>query len=113
KREMNDQMRFWDTIEESLYLSWSAFHSGRKIDDFYAEQKANAAVLTGTLEAYAHPLKDKPGDYILRTPEKAVAYLYSTTVNLEKYAGKQVTILAAPRPNNHFAFPAYFVLSVE
>jgi uncharacterized protein YgiM (DUF1202 family) len=113
KREMTDGMRFWDTIEESLYLSWTAFHSGRKMDDFYAEQKANAAVLTGTVEAYDHPVKNRPGDYVLRGQDSPMAYLYSTAVNLEKYEGKKVTLLASPRPNNHFAFPAYFVLSVE
>src|SRR3989344_1193317 len=112
KRDMTDQMRFWDTIEESLYLSWTAFHSGRKIDDFYAEQKANASVLTGTLETYDHSIKNKPGDYILRGKDAPIAYVYSTAVNLEKYEGKEVTLLASPRPNNHFAFPAYFVLSV-
>lgn len=113
KREMTDQMHFWDTLEESLYLSWSTFHSGKKFDDFYAEQKANASVLSGTLESYAHPVKDKPGNFILRGEEAPIAYLYSTKVDLEKHAGKKVTLLVSPRPNNHFAFPAYFVLSVE
>ncbi len=113
KQEMSNEMRFWDTMEESLYLSWTAFHSGKKMDDFYAEQKANAAVLTGTIEPYVHPVKNRPGDFLLRGAEAPIAYLYSTAINLEKYAGKQVTVLAAPRPNNHFAFPAYFVLNVE
>lgn len=113
KREMTDAMHLWDTIEESLYLSWSAFHSGKKLDDFYTEQKANATVLTGTLESYAYSIKEKPGDYILRKGDAPIAYLYSTHVDLEKHLGKKVTLLAAPRPNNHFAFPAYFVLSVD
>ena len=103
----------WDGMEESLYLSWTAFHTGKKFDDFYAEQKANASVLTGRLELYEHEMKDRPGDYILRGKDAPLAYLYSTQVNLEKYAGKKVSILASPRPNNHFAFPAYFVLSVD
>jgi uncharacterized protein YgiM (DUF1202 family) len=113
KRDMSDQMRFWDTIEESLYLSWSAFHSGRKLDDFYAEQKANATVLTGKVVAYDNPVKNKPGNYLLRGSDAPIAYIYSTNVDLEKYEGKEVTVLASPRSNNHFAFPAYFVLSVE
>jgi uncharacterized protein YgiM (DUF1202 family) len=104
---------FWDTMEESLYLSWTAFHSGKKMDEFYAEQKANASVLTGTVEAYPNPVKNRPGDYILKGRDAPLGYLYSTAINLEKYVGKQVTLLAAPRPNNHFAFPAYFVLNVE
>lgn len=108
-----DRMRLWDTIEESLYLSWSAFHTGKKEDQFYQEQKANASVLIGKVESYDYPVKNRPGDYVLRGPDAPIAYLYSTHVDLEKYEGKTVTLLASPRPNNHFAFPAYFVLSVE
>jgi len=103
----------WDTLEESLYLSWTAFHSGKKMDDFYIEQKANAIVLSGTLECYPNPVKDKPGNYILRDATGPTAYCYSTHVDLEKYVGQKVTVNASPRPNNHFAFPAYFVLSVD
>ena len=106
-------MQLWDTVEESLYLSWSAFHTGKKLEDFYAEQLANASVLTGTVENYSHPVKNKPGDYILRGDDSPAAYLYSTRVDLSAYIGKTVTVLVAPRPNNHFAFPAYYVLSVE
>ena len=113
KKEMTDKMRFWDTMEESIYLSWTAFHTGRKMDDFYAEQKANAMVLTGVVETYDHPVKNRPGDYILQGNDCPLAYLYSTAVDLDKYEGREVTILVSPRPNNHFAFPAYYVLAVE
>lgn len=113
KKEMPEKMRFWDSVEESLYMSWTAFHSGRKMDDFYAEQKANAIVLTGTIEQYEHPVKNRPGDYVLQGEEAPLAYLYSTAVDLDKFQGQQVTMLVSPRPNNHFAFPAYFVLTVE
>jgi uncharacterized protein YgiM (DUF1202 family) len=112
--EKKDGFGFWDTLEESLYLSWAAFHSGKTFDEYYTEQKANASVLTGMIEHYTYEVKDRPGDFILRgSSDTPVAYLYSTKVDLEKYAGKTVTLLAAPRPNNHFAFPAYYVFSVE
>mgnify|MGYP001578578538 CR=1 FL=1 len=113
KKEMTSAMRLWDVLEESLYLSWLAFHSGKKIDDFYAEQKATAAVLSGTVESYGFDVKEKPGDFILKTGESPTAFLYSTHVDLTQYTGKQITFLVSPRPNNHFAFPAYYVLSVE
>lgn len=113
KATLTERMRLWDTIEESLYLSWTAFHTGKKEDEFYQEQRANASVLTGTIESYDYPVKNRPGDFVLRGPEAPIAYLYSTQVDLEKYQGKTVTLLASPRPNNHFAFPAYFVLSIE
>jgi hypothetical protein len=103
----------WDTIEESLYLSWTAFHSGKKLEDFYTEQKANASVLTGTIEPYTDGVKDRPGDFLLQKKDGPLAYLYSTHVDLSQHVGKTVTVLANPRPNNHFAFPAYYVLSVE
>lgn len=108
-----DRMRLWDTIEESLYLSWSAFHTGKREEEFYQEQKANASILTGVVETYDYPVKNKPGDFVLKTNDSPVAYLYSTHVDLKKLEGQTVTLLASPRPNNHFAFPAYFVLSVE
>lgn len=113
KKKASQGLEFWDTLEESLYLSWSAFHTGKKMEDFYIEQKANAIILTGKLEHYTQLVKDKPGDYILKGADSPVAYLYSTHVNLENYTGKTVTLTVSPRPNNHFAFPAYFVLSVE
>lgn len=109
-----ENLGFWDTLEESLYLSWTAFHSNRTFDSYYTEQKANASVLTGTIERYTYDVRNKPGDFILRGREDApIAYLYSTQVDLDHYSGKKVTLLASPRPNNHFAFPAYFVFSVE
>lgn len=113
QRELNDQMRKWDTVEESLFLSWSAFHTNRTLDDFYTEQKANASVVFGTIETYGHPVKNKPGDFILRGDDAPLAYLYSTRVNLSALLGKKVSLLVSPRPNHHFAFPAYYVLSVE
>lgn len=113
KKEQSVEMLPWDVVEESLYLSWTAFHSGKKIDDFYAEQKANSTVLTGKLEPYTVPIKDKPGNYLLRSSSGPIAYLYSTHVDLAKHENQTVTIAASPRSNNHFAFPAYFVLSVE
>ncbi len=113
KKKASQGTEFWDSLEESLYLSWSAFHTGKKMEDFYTEQRANAIVLTGKVEHYSQLVKDKPGDYILKGSESPIAYLYSTHVNLENYAGKTISLVVAPRPNNHFAFPAYFVLSVE
>lgn len=113
QKDMTDQMRLWDTVEESLFLSWNAFHTNKTLDDFYAEQKANATVVFGTIEPYNHPVKNKPGDFILRGEDTPVAYLYSTRVNLHDCVGKKVALLVTSRPNNHFAFPAYYVLSVE
>lgn len=106
-------MHAWDNLEEALYVSWSAFHTEKKMEDFYQEQKANAVTLTGTVELYDAPIKNKPGDFLLKGVQTPLAYLYSTKVNLQELVGKEVTVLVSARPNNHFAFPAYFVLNVE
>ncbi len=113
KKKQPQGGEFWDSLEESLYLSWSAFHTGKKMEDFYTEQRANAITITGRVEPYSQLVKDKPGDFILKGADSPLAYLYSTHVNLENYIGKTISLTVAPRPNNHFAFPAYFVLSVE
>lgn len=114
RAQRGENLGFWDTIEESLFLSWTAFHTGKSLNEYYAEQKANASVLIGSVERYTYDVRSKPGDYILRgADDTPMAYLYSTQIDLDQFIGKTVTLLASPRPNNHFAFPAYFVFSVE
>jgi len=108
-----DRMKLWEPVEESLYLSWSSRNDDRSLDDFYEEQRSSAVVLSGLVEPYSAPVKNKPGDFILRDKDLPVAYLYSTHINLQDFVGKKITVVAAPRSNKNFAFPAYYVLSVE
>lgn len=113
KIPQTDAMRVWNTLEDALYLSWAPFHHEKSREEFYEEQLANAILLTGTVEPYTHSVQEKPGDYLLKRNGHPVAYLYSTQVDLSQLSGKEVSLLAAPRQNNHFAFPAYFVLKQE
>ncbi len=113
KALLSSKMRFWEEVEDALYLSWYTFNTNKTIDDYYSEQKVNSCVLAGILESYDHVVKNKPGDYILKDKNNPTAYLYSTLIDLEKYIGKEVKLKVSPRPNNHFAFPAYHVISVE
>jgi SH3 domain-containing protein len=108
-----ERMKMWEPVEEAIYLSWARINEERSIGEFYDEQKLTAVALSGILEAYISPVKNKPGDFILRDKELPVAYLYSTTHNLQTYVGKKVRVIATPRENNNFAFPAYYVLSLE
>ncbi|MFZ0564664.1 MAG: SH3 domain-containing protein [Chlamydiales bacterium] len=110
---ITDKMRAWEPVEESLFHLWAASDEGGSLESFYDQQQSKAIVLTGIVESYNRPVKNKPGDFILRTDKLPVAFLYSTKVNLQNFEGKNVTIRAYQRPNNNFAFPAYFVLSVE
>lgn len=111
--EPTERMKMWAPIEEGLYLSWMRINEDRTMEDFYEEQRLTSTVLTGILEQYQSPVKNKPGDFILREKDLPVAYLYSTQHNLQSYIGKKIRVIATPRSNNHFAFPAYYVLSVD
>ncbi len=108
-----DRMKIWEPLEESLYLSWSAMHHAKTMDDFYVDQKLRSATITGMLEAFAEPVKSKPGDYIISENNVPIAYVYSTHVNLDNFTGKKVTLSVCERDNNNFAFPAYYVLDAE
>ncbi len=112
---VNEKMGKWKGAEEGLFLQWASNNpaSADTIDEFYMREKASAVPLTGVIEAYGAPVKNKPGDYILRENDLPVAYLYSTQINLDNYVGKRVALQALPRPNNNFAFPAYFVVDAQ
>ena len=110
---ITDKMKLWEPIEEALYLSWFSANDSKNMDEYYEDQKLTATKISGILELYTAPVKCKPGSYIIRHKDLPVGYVYSTVINLEHFIGKQVTLLGAPRPNNHFAFPAYFIFSVE
>lgn len=108
-----DKMKLWDPVEEALYLSWSGINESRNVDEYYEDQKIAAVKISGFLEPYQAPVKCKPGDYILKQNDLPVGYVYSTKINLQNLIGKKVTLIGAPRPNNNFAFPAYFILDVD
>ncbi|ANH78889.1 SH3 domain-containing protein [Candidatus Chlamydia sanziniae] len=110
-----------ENLEHSLFKIWAAMqefqnHSpSLKREDFYRAEQKNKQVLTGVLEVYPHIVKNNPGDYLLKdiVKENTTAFLYATNVNLDPWVGKPVVIECLPRPNNHFAFPAYYVLSIK
>lgn len=108
-----DRMKIWERVEEAHYMNWSTSHRQKTIDDFYEDQKMQAIKITGIVEAYNDVVKNKPGNFIIRDRDMPKGYLYSTFVNLQDQVGKYVTLTVAARPNNNFAFPAYFVIAVE
>ena len=108
-----NKMKSWQSLEDALFTAWNAFHPDKKMDDFYEEQKINAVAIEGILQNFK-PIKNRPGDYILLNEKNLpIAYLYSTKIELDKYLNKKIKAHVSPRPNNNFAFPAFFVNSVE
>ncbi|MBA2369277.1 MAG: SH3 domain-containing protein [Candidatus Protochlamydia sp.] len=108
-------MAVWLPIEEGLFAHWSETTGKSNPNVFYDEQKQHSFVLKGVVDPYNRPVKNKPGDYMLinAASKLPIAFLYSTQINLQDYIGHEVTVRVSPRPNNHYAFPAYFVLSFE
>jgi len=113
KKTLSDKMKFWAPIENSLYTTWTTFHPEKQLKDFYKEQEINAITIAGIIESYSQSIKNKPGDYLVKLGDRTKAFLYSTKVDLNEYVGKKVKLKVSPRPNNNFAFPAYFVNSIE
>ena len=107
-----------ESFELSLFKIWANMHPQDvahtlTLEDFYREESKHKQVFTGILEVYPHIVKNHPGDYLLRDQEKVLTFLYATHLKLEDWVGKKVTVEAVSRPNNHFAFPAHFVLSIK
>lgn len=108
-------MATWEPMEEAIFALWAERTGLDDRNEFYRDEELNSVRLTGVIEAYDRPVKNKPGNFLLRDRQSKVpqAYLYSTTVNLKECIGKELTVVAVERPNNHFAFPAFFVISTE
>jgi uncharacterized protein YgiM (DUF1202 family) len=111
-KNLTEKMKFFEPIEDALYSTWTTFHPDKSIDDFYVEQEIDSTILTGVIQSYSQPIKNKPGNFIVSNGSKK-AYLYSTKFDLDKFVGKKVKLKVSPRPNNNFAYPAYFVNSIE
>lgn len=111
--EVTDRMKFWLPVEEAIYLSSRECMANKDMNEYYDDQKLNSISLAGILEPFQSNVKHKPGDYVLKENDQTVGYLYSTCVDLHNYIGKRVLIQATARPNNHFAYPAYYVHMAE
>ncbi len=95
----------------------AAIDSGRAqtAKDFYALEAKKGLRMKGVVKPFMRNVRNAPGDFVLVNPQTQVvaAFLFSTSINLLDYANKEVTVLCVERPNNDYAFPAYFVISVE
>ncbi|AKR32167.1 SH3 domain-containing protein [Chlamydia trachomatis] len=107
-----------ESFERSLFAVWLSLQPEEirhqlTMESFYRDEQKKKRVLTGELEVYPHIVKNNPGDYLLKNGEDVVAFVYATSIDLSKWLGKSVVLECVSRPNNHFAFPAYIVLSVK
>jgi hypothetical protein len=108
-----DRTKLWEGVEAALFNTWARSHMNKSMADFYEQQKFKSTRISGIVEAYNDPVKNKPGSYVIRDRDYPRAYLYSTMVDLHNHVGQYVTLVVSERPNNNFAFPAYFVMDLE
>lgn len=115
KSGITPKMTSWNENELLAFNEWSEEHQGESMDSFYQEQNTSAKSMKGIIEPYNKSIKNKPGDYVLvhQSNHGIIAYLYSNKINLADFAGQEVSVRVAQRPNNNFAFPAFFVLEIE
>lgn len=112
---ISNKMTAWIPVEMTIYEEWAKENDNKSQDDFYREQNDQAVAIKGIIEPYNRVIKNRPGDFVLvnQSSHLPIAYIYSTKVNLQDRLGQEVTVYGVARNNNNFAFPAYFVLSVE
>ncbi|MBA3816841.1 MAG: hypothetical protein H0X29_10065 [Parachlamydiaceae bacterium] len=112
---ITNKMIAWQPREQEIYQNWASQNNHRSEEEFYLEQRLKSIAIKGIIEPYTRAINNKPGDYILinRASHLPIAYLYSTQVDLQESAGQEVTLHVISRPNNNFAFPAYFVIGME
>ncbi len=80
-------------------------------EEFYLKESNNAEEITGQLIPYERTSSTRPGDFMLVDikTKVPVAYLYSNTIDLKEFIGRNITVVASTRPNHHYALPAFFV----
>lgn len=112
---MTAKMATWVPVEYALYEIWNKQQNGGSPKEFYEQQFAESISLKGTVEPYSRTIRNKPGDYLLVSPvtNLPIAYLYSTRVDLQESVGREIVLHAVARPNNNFAFSAYYIISTE
>lgn len=112
--DMPESMTVWIPREQHLFNTWHIEHPQEDITAFYAAEALQAITLKGIIQPYTRTVQNKPGNFILIHPTEnyPVAFLYSTQVDLQPHIGNTLSLLAVPRPNYHFAFPAFFILSI-
>ncbi len=105
----------WSNKETDIIECAIEEQQATSTEDFYAHDREKAQSLRGIIKPYERVVKNRPGDFVLVDPKTGIAfaYLYSTQCPLKEYIGKEITVVASPRPNNYFAFPAYFVYHVQ
>jgi hypothetical protein len=112
---LSSKMAAWLPIEQAHYEAWNSQNDPISMDEYYKNQAENAVSLKGTIEPYNKPVKNRPGDYLLvnSTTHLPIAYIYSTQVNLQERMGQEISLKGSIRDNHHFAYPAYYILSIE
>jgi hypothetical protein len=107
---------YWVEVEKKYFNKWRAEKNNLGSEEaFYLAQSKFAEPLRGIIQPYFRPVKHKPGDFVIVDPKthETLAYIYATKYYLQDYLGQEVEFVGVKRPNNQFAYPAYYVLEIQ
>jgi len=84
-------------------------------EEFYLKECSRAEEKVGQLIPYERLSSTRPGDFMLvdSKTKVPVAYLYSSNVDLNQFIGRNIRVVVSPRPDHHYALPAFFVHEVK
>jgi hypothetical protein len=124
KREEGEQVAFSEQANFYRFASFALEKQERNLveqaivngdvssqEEFYLRECNNAEEMTGQLIPYERTSSTRPGDFMLVDikTKVPVAYLYSITIDLKEFIGRNITVVVSFRPNHHYALPAFFV----
>lgn len=103
----------WAIEEKRRFEAWRNGDTEKTEQDYIEAHKNALQVLRGTLRKVQVKAPQQPGDWMLWSHGIPVAFLYSTDHALEKYLDQRIVLSVLERENNHFAYPAYRVITIE
>jgi hypothetical protein len=105
----------FDVREKDLVAYAISTKQAANADIFYQQEEHQSMTISGVVKPYTKQVKNSPGDYLLISTKTGMpqCFLYSSKVHLQDFVGKEVTFVVVERPNNNFAWPAYFVLRAQ
>ena len=102
----------WVDLETDIYSRWKQKHSNGDYQHFLATESEFARLEHGRIVKVHKVSLNHPGDFILYDGKKPIAYIFSTTIDLNDYNNQEKKLMLTERPNNMWGLPAYKVVRV-
>jgi hypothetical protein len=102
----------WVDLETNIYSRWKQQHLNGDYQQFLTTESEFTRLEQGRIVKVHKVSLNHPGDFILYNGKKPVAYIFSTTIDLNDYNNIEKKLMLTERPNNMWGLPAYKVVRV-